>query len=548
MSELEQFCESEERNGHITCKCISKSVEFRKEGNILYNNNKKKKNDEITNRTILTYYSKSIAYAPLNCEELALTYSNRSVLWYHFHRYDLCLIDVNRALSITKSNELKTSLLSRKKKCLDFKQSVSNNCKDYKIPELSEHNASKNISCGADSITMKQSEKYGRHYVATRDIRPGEIVIIEESSYAAVNNHQLYLVCSHCLAFAWACVPCDFCVFAIYCSENCKNQAWSEYHDVMCSILPLLYSVTFKNVDMCSVIAMVRVVVIAIKKKGLEGLLKETEDSDAEKDMNLEKLLSAGKLNCRNFRSVYNLMSYEDNEVNEGLNDCISVLLSLMCKSSIIFQTQSNKNGLTLTSMRKALEKLYKIHLLNTYTFNDFNCFCNDSESCRTNCTSDRGIILAPCSSLINHSCDRNVSRIFLPGPKIVIYSICPIKKGEQIFDSYGPYVSMRKELRQKLVMESHRFTCECKPCIENWSTNPDDLDTEMPESQMIYSQFFEIFGRHYQMFTQDPKVWMYNEKLFRACIKMSIQSINNTARSKIAYLAVYQCWMDIQE
>lgn len=58
---------------------------------------------------------------------------------------------------------------------------------------------------------------------------------------------------------------------------------------------------------------------------------------------------------------------------------------------------------------------------------------CKSFEKCKGECESIRGVILAPVCSLINHSCNSNVNRIFLPNGKVVMFTVAPVKEGEQV-------------------------------------------------------------------------------------------------------------------
>ena len=43
------------------------------------------------------------------------------------------------------------------------------------------------------------------------------------------------------------------------------------------------------------------------------------------------------------------------------------------------------------------------------------------------------GNIQAPLSSLISHKCLADAARLYLPGPKVVVFALKPIKKGAKV-------------------------------------------------------------------------------------------------------------------
>ncbi|KAJ8665312.1 hypothetical protein QAD02_006974 [Eretmocerus hayati] len=505
--ELVKFFADYDAKGMIPRKSSEKSMIFRDEGNKLYRQNK---HTETHYRKVLSFYTKSIAYAPLESEELALALSNRSTLWLHLHRYDLSLIDIDKALQLTKpTTELSGRLQTRKLKCLNLYKSymaVEDDNQELKpminrlysspklfrlvneekpevprfiddvMPELPKFKSSKSIHCAADSITMLHNKKYGRHYIAARDIKPGEVLMSEESPYVSVEFDQMYLICSHCLAFAWTAIPCDHCVFAVYCSETCKNIAWSQYHDVQCSILPFLNSGVYEEKDLSSVNELVRMTIIILKREGLETVLKKEKHEQQKKDAT--NLCNPDPMSGGKFKSIDSLMlsSYDTENDEKDITITVTTLLSLLFTSEDILRDHFRYNRGkvdhdTLFSLGIVLKRFYLIQKLNSFKFQVSPCVCNDHTMCRIKPDEVfyRGSILGFYSSLFNHSCDPNVSKIFLPGPKIVFFAVRPIKQGEQLFISYVPAPEWGKESRQKRLQEKYSFSCDCKRCKADW-------------------------------------------------------------------------------
>lgn len=64
----------------------------------------------------LNFYSESIANAPIDSEELALAFGNRSAVLFRLRKYELCLLDVNRALRGRLPEISKEKLLERQAK------------------------------------------------------------------------------------------------------------------------------------------------------------------------------------------------------------------------------------------------------------------------------------------------------------------------------------------------------------------------------------------------------------------------------------------------
>lgn len=69
--------------------------------------------------SVLMLYSKSIACALGDSEDLALAYNNRSALLLHLRKYKESMEDVERASNITKQEKVIVELYCRKAECLN---------------------------------------------------------------------------------------------------------------------------------------------------------------------------------------------------------------------------------------------------------------------------------------------------------------------------------------------------------------------------------------------------------------------------------------------
>lgn len=292
------------------------STKARLEGNKLYG---LKSHSSELHGEIFHLYTKSIALAPNNSEELALGYSNRSVLLLHLKKYAESLQDIERSLFIATSIFLKVKLLCRKVEvltalgCPDNQVTFQDALKYFRrIPGNHEDKTNlnkvinraniilsvnqkisspvKDISSAFDNalskkekmssgIEVKYSEKFGRHLIATQTYKPGDIVTIEKP-YAACSNLEMpYFYCYHCLNFAQTGIACNFCSWCIFCSENCRKEAWKKYHDIECIIAPYAKNVLKKTHNQLWL--GVKILIMAVKEAGSIAKLKsELEDID----------------------------------------------------------------------------------------------------------------------------------------------------------------------------------------------------------------------------------------------------------------------------
>ncbi|XP_058794829.1 SET and MYND domain-containing protein 4-like [Phymastichus coffea] len=486
--EVKLYFHNQEKTGNIFKKCSEVSERARKDGNQLYI----KKHNKQIHQDILSLYTKSIAFAPTGSEKLALGYSNRSALLIHLHHYEECIIDIAKALECTKSEELKSKLNDRKKKCLRFIKE-----RKTKLAEEALHKSVKSLNLYDEeivdtvlelpniinsvktlritkSVTLKYNKMYGRHYIANKDIKPGDIIIAEKTYACFPKLDQIYLVCSHCLSFTWVGIPCDFCVFSIYCSEACKKVARKEYHDIECSVLPCLYTDT--DLFRTGMRLATRMIIKAVKAEGFQNVinLAKTVNND---DNGTERMLLDISLGESKFGTCYNLQSFPNRRQSNYDTFSEGVIIYLLFQyTNIIYKEKPDIMNISddnIFILKNILMKLGDIINLNQYCFQS-GCTCpNILNECQNDCNFPKGHFIAPFSSLVNHSCIPNTLMLNLPQRTVVLFATQTIKKNEQIFYSYGPLLDGKDMLdRNSFLRDHYYFTCKCTACKENWSFN----------------------------------------------------------------------------
>ncbi|CAH8528883.1 unnamed protein product [Heterobilharzia americana] len=78
---------------------------------------------------------------------------------------------------------------------------------------------------------------------------------------------------------------------------------------------------------------------------------------------------------------------------------------------------------------------------------------------------------LYPVLSLINHSCDPNVTNVTESEFRCAVYSLRPIKCGEMIYGNYGLHYAVHSlKERQNSLWSQYHFHCKCQACLDDWS------------------------------------------------------------------------------
>ncbi|CAD6208727.1 GSCOCG00003534001-RA-CDS [Cotesia congregata] len=372
-------------------------------------------------------------------ESLAHAFANRSIVLSNAAVYEESLKDIDHALKANYPDNLKALLFARKAKNLlaldptaDIEQTLNEarqwalkmndkeknklldnldklKTKNYKKPVKerdgrifvpSPPNGNTKIKDTSAAITINYSEKFGRHIVATRDMMAGEVI-------------------SHC----WSSVPCNTCSNVIYCSEECRNVAWKDYHDIECSILTGLLSSThhYEDISLMSL----RLFIKAIKEFGTVKALYES----------VQKIESTEqKVRTYKFFLTYPTLKFFCPQISLRK---VSLMVFTMTKNTQVFThyfngpSLYNVFGKKMESMEELrnyeygvfVGKLLYHHTVHTPNTNNEVLHC--------------GGLLNPLESLYNHSCDPNTGIIVCLDMSAFI-TLQTIKKGEQLFISYG--------------------------------------------------------------------------------------------------------------
>ncbi|XP_017884795.1 SET and MYND domain-containing protein 4-like [Ceratina calcarata] len=483
-------------------KDAKQSEKFRQEGNRLF------VSTPLTNNTCVEVhklYTKSVAYAPCPSQNLALAYANRSAILVKLHKYEMSLQDIDRALTLTCPDNVRAKLCVRKIECLNalrdpkVKNSIEEarcsleglclddtlrkkfieqldsmkmarnvrkrgDLKQPPVPEINNRNVE--VPCASDAVRIEYNEEYGRHVVATRDIKPGEVVVVEKPYSLMLTYENVYSHCSNCLEVSWANIPCDHCTFSMYCSEDCKTTHWKKYHDIECAVFPFVWKMDSSNLDLCSV----RLTIQAVREfASIEELRKELIQVDNCDDPRTKGFSNDGIFASDKYRSVLSLVTNTEKRsvrdlFRRSLDSCF--ILWYLATRTNLFGNLLERDLSALTDNNDAVFvgslvlRHQQLIPSNGHTFTEERGL---EEAAR------RGFGIMPFLSLMNHSCSPNISRD-CTSKHIVVRAMYPIKRGEQLFENYGPHFALTpKDARQTELLKQYYFKCNCIPCQEDW-------------------------------------------------------------------------------
>ncbi|XP_064111528.1 histone-lysine N-methyltransferase SMYD3-like [Macrobrachium nipponense] len=89
----------------------------------------------------------------------------------------------------------------------------------------------------SSAVEVSHWPNKGRGLIATRDIKPGEVLCLERAYAVGLGKGQLTTNCSTCTRECVNPLPCPGCTQVVFCSKSCRVRGLSEDHWLECKIL-----------------------------------------------------------------------------------------------------------------------------------------------------------------------------------------------------------------------------------------------------------------------------------------------------------------------
>ncbi|CAB0031579.1 unnamed protein product [Trichogramma brassicae] len=201
--------------------------------------------DSVFHGICFAWAGRCLAYAQPCSLEYVSGLQARANLHYHVGNWDECLLDAREALHQMQRYELTDQLVTVKRlgellakaeaKAMEHRPEPHPSMNNFEPLDL-KNQKPPNDECLFDGVEPAYNEEWGCHLLAKRDIKVGEMILVEDMAYCVLAEEKIHTNCSHCAAQAWCGVACDHCVYALYCSNECKARAWSDYHEIECQI------------------------------------------------------------------------------------------------------------------------------------------------------------------------------------------------------------------------------------------------------------------------------------------------------------------------
>lgn len=344
-------------------------------------------------------------------EKLSLAYANRSAVYLELKRYDECLQNIKLA----RENDYPTAkiqkLNEREEKCKKMME------EEVKDPEDDPRDYFKltyppnpKIPFMVDCLEMRKSEKYDRGIYTTRDLKPGDIVAIEEPILFRMFCSGQYNCCCLCMKVSMMnLIPCLKTASMMFCSEECRTKVYNDYGD------DLKAMIVYAGMEIDS-----------------DRIVKDIEQAFGG-HKKLLKFLTANDLTRLN--TTYFDFDMSDKNHPKYKENLMKCFLSLKTKFAVTFTKfplipptpKTTKGKSQIVDLINHLRDIVQKNLLDikytNYTFAEQVCPEVVHDGFQISCI----------FWYFNHSCMSNVIPTFVDNKTAIIVTK-PIKAGEQLF------------------------------------------------------------------------------------------------------------------
>ncbi|KAL7037594.1 hypothetical protein ACKWTF_009293 [Chironomus riparius] len=401
----------------IEQKSDEKANEFRELGNVNY------KKNEYLNALIL--YNKAITFACTK-KVRSFGYANRSAVYITLGYYNECLENIKWACENEYPADKCKNLKNRELKCKELMLKGRKNVAEdpWNFFKMS-YPVNEKIPWIVDRLDLRTTKKYGRGVYATKDLKAGDVISIEEPLITFLYHYGYYKHCANCFKTNMLnLIPCIQSASMMFCSTDCMDNFYSKNIEMDLS--------RHDDIRMLSIVSYPF------------GGYEELDDFVYKADLkDLTKTIFD-----------FDLSNSEDPEYEKNLAMCF---LSLSSKKQHVVNDDS-------CSIFKYVSNKTANHLLSLFPLNAVEDFSSSGRT-EININDNRKISLF--RSLINHSCLPNVFFVTIQN-KIVGFVVKPIKAGEQLFRCYFDKNFIFYFKNKMQMFNIHSFKCSCDECMFN--------------------------------------------------------------------------------
>lgn len=434
----------------------------------------------------LVRLNESLCFAPNDSKLLAQIYAHRAKIYYNMQLLEACMENVNWANEYGGANDVVLELDKVRTKCINalMNGTEMKQPDEYQITDtMLTYPAHENIPFIADCIQLNMNKVYGRHLITNRDLKPGDVIMVEKPFAPVIDPNAAYQKCNNCLSFRfYNLIPCPECVGAMFCSRQCYQTSVKRSHQHECLIMEKLQK-WFSDESLVGL----KLILLAIHAfPDLNDLnnLSKAVNSSMENQFTFDfKHVDEHTI----FKTICSLTTIEDDRNVEDLfkkSQTAAVMYELLMEDKQLRFSITNGGHESLIK-----ELLYQF--LQTTTINTFPMWSEKEMAPKGHpdtTISDFGIASYPLSSFLSHSCAPNVRKARAGDNHeiMLIFVVRPIKAGDKICDCYDQknnHMSRGLEERRACLYDQYYFVCQCEACTNDYPTEK-ELKTKLRQGE----------------------------------------------------------------
>jgi len=320
----------------------------------------------------------------------------------------------------------------------------------------------------SDGIEECVSDFRGRYLIASRDLVPGETLLVERGFATVIADKQTKVFCEACQAYpepSTTYSKCPSCKTVVWCSNSCRERSMQDFHRYECSTKSQLSPLKTDHFYL-AMRMLIRGWDNALHKyiRGISvgealGMADEFSLMENKTKMSFEKTIEAAVM-CKVYLWILKSTGFverlqnqiEQKEAQENEYSAQYISLDHFLATTILahwIRIQCNAFQHNFLQVIKHNPNHYrKLPEIEPYKPIGF------------------GVQVSLKIAQINHSCRPNCDYYFL-GDLHIIRTIDHIKKGQEIFITYERIARsmVEKEDRSPHVAKNYGFACFCPYC-----------------------------------------------------------------------------------
>lgn len=181
-------------------------------------------------------YNASLAYAMPESSKMLTGYLDRATVYNYVGLNDEALRNCDLGYLMARDDDEKHQVGMKRNKVLESMEKLKATAQFRKFipkeltPKLS-FPPRRNVPFAANCLEIIENDRFGRHIITTKDLLPGDIVSIEPPVCKVLDKDMLHKKCTNCLkASNYNLVACQRCSMAMYCSNECEQNAFNSFH------------------------------------------------------------------------------------------------------------------------------------------------------------------------------------------------------------------------------------------------------------------------------------------------------------------------------